>query len=242
MPEPHSGFKVFVVNDDGHGKAFMITVHQGTSGAGRATTQFHTVDLVVTDLSGRRLLARTSSMADFGELARNCSGTEPSSASRLVPVSGVGCESTYESWVANLSLGGKLRAPGIGFSVLNPVTSLNGAGDGVVVNDQCQPPGTTSSRCAGDIRVLEHPRWQIRNRGPSVFYTDAHGKMASARPFPGAVRQFVRRGLRVDERRFCCGPANEYRMADPGDGGVYRPGERRRARGFDTTQSLGAPN
>jgi hypothetical protein len=56
------------------------------------------------------------------------------------------------------------------------------------------------------------------------------------------VRQFVRRGVRIDERRIWGGPAAEFRMTNPPDGGIFRPGQRTRSRGFDTTGDVHWPN
>jgi hypothetical protein len=116
----------------------------------------------------------------------------------------------------------------------------------LVFNDTsvCGPgdPAGTESRCKGDRRWIQHPRWVLRNRGPSVFYTDVYGRGYSTRPFPGSVRQLVATGVRVDERRHWSGPSVDFRMTRPSDGGVFRPRQRVPSRGFDSSGTVRWPN
>lgn len=247
MTEPHEGFKVYVVNDDGHGKAWMVVLHQGTTGPKRASVALHSFDLWMVRRSDRALLAEVHVMADFGTAVLDCADSVPRPASRVLPTNAAGCGHDYEAWTTQLSVGGRLRAPGITFGVDNPTTVIDPADPGLLVfnsPDVCGPadPAGTASTCKGDRRWIQHPRWVLANRGPAVFYTDAHGGSYSRTPFPSSVRQFVRRGVRIDERRDWGGPAAEFRMTNPADGGIFRPGQRTPSRGFDTTGDVHWPN
>lgn len=247
MAEPHAGFKVYVVNDDRRGKAWMALLHQGTASPRRAAVSHHTLELWMVRRRDRAALAKVHAMADFGAFVPDCDGARPAPAARILPTLGPGCARDYESWVTQLSIGGRLRAGGIAFGVDNPTTVIDRADparlvfNGAEVCGRADPAGAGST-CKGDRRWLAHPRWLIANRGPAVFYTDPHGRRASHRPFPGAVRQYVRPGIRVDERREWGGASVEYRMARPGDGGIFRPAQPRRSRGFDVAGAVRWPN
>jgi hypothetical protein len=247
IAEPHEGFKTFVANDDGRGRAWMIVLHQGTAGPKRATTRFHSLDLWMVRRRDRALLADVHVMADFGSAAYDCVGVDPPASSRVLPALGPGCATDYEAWTTQLSVGGRLRALGFTCGVDNPTTIIDPADPTRLVFNTPEvcgsgdPAGTTST-CKGDRRWIQHPRWYLRNRGPSVFYTDPYGRRPSSKPFPGSVRQFVRRGVRIDERRDWSGSSNEFRMANPADGGIFRPSQRTPSRGFDTTGAVHWPN
>lgn len=247
MAEPHEGFKVYVVNNDGHGKAWMVVLHQGTAGPKRATQPHHSLDLWMVRRRDRALLAEVHVIADFGRAVEDCEGLIPPPATRVLPSLAPGCSHDYEAWTTQLSVGGRLRAPGITFGVDNPTTVIDDAAPGRLAfnaPDVCGPgdPAGETSTCKGDRRWIQHPRWVLDNRGPAVFYTDAYGAGYSTRPFPGSVRQYVRRGMRIDERRVWGGPAAEFRVANPAGGGVFRSGLKTPSRGFDTTGAIHWPN
>ncbi len=245
--EPHQGFKTFVVNDDGHGRAWMVVLHQGTAGPKRATTRFHSMDLWMVRRKDRALLADVHVMADFGSAVFDCKGVDPPASSRVLPAVGASCATDYEAWTTQLSVGGRIQALGITFGVDNPTTIIDPEDPTRLVfntPEVCGPgdPAGTASACKGDRRWIQHPRWYLRNRGPSVFYTDPYGRDPSSKPFPGSVRQFVRRGVRIDERRDWSGSSNEFRMTNPADGGIFRPGQRTPSRGFDSPGAVHWPN
>lgn len=247
MTEPHEGFKVYVVNDDGRGKAWMAVLHQGTAGPKRATQPHHSLDLWMVRRRDRTLLAEVHVIADFGTAVNDCEGLVPTPASRVLPSLGPGCSHDYEAWTTQLSVGGRLRAPGITFGVDNPTTVIDDAAPGQLAfnaPDVCGAgdPAGESSTCKGDRRWIQHPRWVLANRGPSVFYTDPYGGGYSRHPFAGSVRQFVARGVHIDERRDWGGRAVEFRMANPAAGGAFRPGRRAPSAGFDTTGRVHWPN
>ena len=84
--EPHAGFKVFVVNDDRKGLAWMVVLHQGSGSPRRGTVRFHSLETWLFKRRGGRLLAHTRVMADFGEALPNCPGT------RLAPAHAAAAE------------------------------------------------------------------------------------------------------------------------------------------------------
>ena len=95
----------------------------------------------------------------------------------------------------------------------------------------CGPadPAGWDSRCKGDRRSVLHPRWFLRNDGPSRFRTDAYGHRAAA-----GLLQIVSRRIRVDQRRERDGVENAFIAEQPSDGGIYRAGRGfRPARGFE---------
>jgi hypothetical protein len=219
--EPHPGFKVFVVNDDRKGLAWMAVLHQGSGSPRRGTVRFHSLEVWLFKRRGHRLLAHTRVMADFGSALPNCPGTAIAPAMRLMP--DPTCESVYEEWDTALDVGGALRASP-GFAIDNAITQFDpGNPERVVFNKgfACGPndPAGWDSYCKGDKRTVFHPRWVVRNRGRSRFRTDAYGRRATA-----GFLQVVARRPRVDQSDECCGAENAFIMERPSDGGIYRAG------------------
>lgn len=216
--EPHAGFKVFVVNDDRKGLAWMIVLHQGSGSPRRGTVRFHSLEVW---LFQRQLLAHTRAMADFGQALPNCPGTAIAPSMRLLP--SPACESVYEEWDTALDVGGALKATP-GFAIDNAITQFDAANpERVAFNKSfaCGPndPAGWDSYCKGDKRTVLHPRWVVRNRGHSRFRTDAYGRRART----GLLQVVARRG-RVDQSSECCGSENAFIMERPSDGGIYRAG------------------
>jgi hypothetical protein len=83
--EAHAGFKVFVVNRDRKGLAWMVVLHQGSGSPKRATVRFHSLETWLFRRRGARLAAHTRHMADFGEALPSCPGTELRARMRLLP-------------------------------------------------------------------------------------------------------------------------------------------------------------
>jgi hypothetical protein len=220
--EPNSGYKVFASNDDGHGLAWMIVLHQGSGSPKRGTVRYHSLELWLFRRRSGRLLAHVRRMADFGEAVRNCPGAKLPRSWKLLPYPG--CRSVYEEWDTALNVGGALRAHP-GFAIDNPTTQFDpGAPATVAFNKRrsCGPhdPAGWDSYCKGDQRTVLHPQWVVRNRGGhSRFTTDAYGQRAAA-----GIVQFVSRRLRVNQRRETGGLDNAFIMERPSDGGLYRPG------------------
>ncbi|MFN8635246.1 MAG: hypothetical protein U0893_15455 [Chloroflexota bacterium] len=117
--EPHVGFKVFVVPDDGHGLAYRIVLHQGTGHGQRALIQFHEVQFAVADARTGALLADTVALANFGPGQANCLPHSPlqtlpatshqstgaagaaaaqAPPNRSVPTVDCAAETPYETW------------------------------------------------------------------------------------------------------------------------------------------------
>jgi hypothetical protein len=230
-PEAHAGFKVFLANEDRRGLAWMIVLHQGSGSPRRGSVRFHSLETWLFRERGRRLLARTRQMADFGEAVANCPGVESRSRWRLLPVPG--CRPTYEEWATTLDVGGVFRARPA-FGTHNAITQFDPADpDRVIFNKPavCGPgdPAGWESRCKGDRRTVLRPRWFVRNSGPARFRTDALGRRAER-----GLLQVVSRRIRVDQRRERYGVENTFIAEQPSDGGIYRAGRGfRPPRGFE---------
>jgi hypothetical protein len=219
--EPHTGFKVFIVNDDRKGLAWMAVLHQGSGSPRRGTVRFHSLEVWLFKRKRHRLLAHTRLMADFGAALPNCPGTALAPTMRLLP--DPACESVYEEWDTALDVDGVLRASP-GFAIDNAITQFDPADPERVVFNKgfaCGPndPAGWDSYCKGDKRTVLHPRWVVRNRGRSRFRTDAYGRRATA-----GFLQVVARRAGVDQSDECCGAENAFIMERPSDGGIYRAG------------------
>jgi hypothetical protein len=224
--EPHAGFKVFVANRDGEGLAWMIVLHQGSGSPRRGTVRFHSLEVWLLRRRDGRLLAHTRHMADFGEAVPNCHRARRRPSMRLLPAPG--CRRADEEWDTAFDVGGVfLGRPGFGID--NPTTQFDPADPERLVFNKpfaCGPhdPQGWDSHCKGDRRAVLHPRWVVRNRGPSRFRTDAWGRRAAA-----GLLQRVARRIRVDRS----GERSTFVMERPSDGGIYRAGRRLSFAGFE---------
>jgi hypothetical protein len=220
--EAHAGFKVFVANRDRNGLAWMIVLHQGSGSPRRGTIRFHSLETWLFHRRGGRLIAHTRHMADFGEPVPNCPGVAPQRPSmRLLPTPE--CRPAYEEWTTAFDVGGVFSGRP-GFGIGNAITQFDPANPERLTFNKpraCGPhdPSGWDSYCKGDERTVLHPRWVVRNRGPSRFRTDAYGRRAAA-----GLLQAVSRRIRVDQSDECCGAENAFVMEQPSDGGIYRAG------------------
>ena len=229
--EAHAGFKVFVANEDRKGLAWMIVLHQGSGSPRRGSVRFHSLETWLFRERGRHMLARTRQMADFGEAVPNCPGVASSESWRLLPVPG--CRASYEEWATALDVGGALRARPA-FGIHNAITQFDPADpERVIPNKRAvcgdADPAGWDSGCKGDRRTVLHPRWFVRNDGPSRFRTDAYGRRAAA-----GLLQIVSTRIRIDQRRERDGVENAFIAEQPSDGGIFRAGRGFRPRmGFE---------
>ncbi len=122
--EAHAGFKVFVVNRDRKGLAWMVVLHQGSGSPKRGTVRFHSLETWLFKQRRGRLVAHTRHMADFGEALPNCPGTELREHMRLLP--SPACESVYEEWDTGFDVGGVFRGRP-GFGIDNAITQFDAA-------------------------------------------------------------------------------------------------------------------
>ena len=228
--EAHAGFKVFVVNRDRKGLAWMVVLHQGSGSPRRGTVRFHSLEAWLFRRQGPRLLAHTRHMADFGGALANCPDTRLRSRMRLLP--SPACKSVYEEWDTAFDVGGVFSGRP-GFGIDNAITQFDpGAPERVVFNKRfacgSHDPAGWDSYCKGDKRTVLHPRWRLRNRGPSRFRTDAYGRRA-----PAGLLQVVSRKIRIDQSEECCGAENAFVMEQPSDGGIYRAGRGLNSKSFE---------
>lgn len=225
--EPHEGFKVFVTNNDQHGRAWMIVLHQGTRGPKRALTQFHSLDWYITSTSGQKLV-EIHTMADFGYSSPNCSGPGnetpakfvaiPNSASgytfsghqyqrRFVPTTDCASTRVYETWSTRINVGNVFAASPT-FDIDNPSTVFN-LNNPTEVRYMCEfrsPNEDCASfyntQWSGNKRGVLQPQQQVSNPGPQEFYADLHGLVVDATA-PGALKQFVTNQGWNDQPCFC---------------------------------------
>ena len=228
--EAHAGFKVFVVNRDRKGLAWMVVLHQGSGSPRRGSVRFHSLETWLFRRRRARLLAHTRQMADFGPAVPNCTRSRLRPSMRLLP--SPECRSVYEEWDTAFDVGGAFSGRP-GFAIDNAITQFDPRQpERVVFNKRfaCGPndPEGWDSYCKGDKRTVLHPQWRLRNRGPSRFRTDAYGRRA-----PTGLLQVVSRRHRVDQSEECCGVENAFVMEQPSDGGIYRAGRGLNSESFE---------
>jgi hypothetical protein len=229
--EAHAGFKVFVVNKDRRGLAWMVVLHQGSGSPRRGVVRFHSLETWLFKQRRGPLVAHTRHMADFGEAVGNCPGARLRASMRLLPAPG--CEAVYEEWATAINIGGVFRGRP-GFGIDNPITQFDPSDPERVTFNKgfaCGPndPAGWDSYCKGDKRAVYHPRWVVRNRGGSRFRTDAYGARA-----PAGLLQVVSRRIRVDQSKECCGAESAFIMERPTDGGIYRAGRGMHSANFES--------
>ncbi len=217
---PHTGYKVFRwdnvhhVNAPNHeGAHLLMTLHQGTSGAGRFTNPFHEVSFDYRNPNDGREV-RIKMMAPFGTLLVGCGANDPtmvlSQQQANVPgarqVSADKCFNApnipYEDWITALYVGsdasGNWRAyldPH--FAIFDPNTFCivqNGACtlaySDVRANTGADPLGTGAHYKGTKREAYLNQVWLDNAGNSTTFWTDAYGKLTSAGT-PGAVAQYV---------------------------------------------------
>ncbi|MCG8347506.1 MAG: hypothetical protein MI924_06965, partial [Chloroflexales bacterium] len=240
MNEPHVGFKVYVTNDDLNGRAWMITLHQGTGSPLRAMVQFHGLDWHISTTSGEPL-ADLHLMADFGYARPNCRTGEAipgtgagtfypdSMQRRQIPTTDCVLETPYETWTAAIDIGGLFIAtPKFDIDNATTIVNLNNLEELRFMCEFRSPEEDCTSantQWSGNKRGVIHPGQYVNNNsGSPDIYTDAYGNLVDAGT-PGAVRQYISTNNAWDTRQ-CCGNEIVFRIQTYSNG-VYiaNPGE-----------------
>ena len=196
----HAGFKVFThyANDysglgypevDYAGIAidFTVTIHQGSAGKARLTTQHHSMEFW-SRYQGR--VTHVFVMADTGGLDSFCGGG-PSFARVLTDH----CQNAYELWPFSADVGGVWSSGSMLAAIVNPMNHIHGqlpCVDAACSNltlsptseEFCflstvpchEPFGAPSSMWLGHFRTIHDPDWEWMNAsGTESFCTDAMG-------------------------------------------------------------------
>jgi hypothetical protein len=215
MPEPHAGFKTYVLDSD-DGTRWMFTHHFGTAGLARACNRFHTVDIVVKRISTDEILADLHFMGDFGrsEVNRTHVALTPptcpnqardareSTGVRMLPSKSDDAVG-YEPWRADLK-----------HTVFGFIASFTfNTPDAMVIcnNSTCDQPittgGTGTRRHFSANGTSDGTRFGIiAGTHSGEFYTDVHGEMIMNKSDAGAVRQYIKPGAKMQ----IINPAPEY--------------------------------
>lgn len=213
MPEPHVGFKVFVINqgdiaDDGRTAQadYRIVFHMGTSGVKRYTERMHSLeyDYIARDGSARE--AHIYGMADTSANPIGSTCTNPRSNGR--DFSTIGCNDPYEIWPfvfnimhpndpftdvmhVRLSISGSVAA-------FDPITTVDPSDLTRLVFTQeyrrpgsgidPKSPGAEFQGCQRE--AYGGPNYWNNVGEPTVYYTDVMGHVQPG-PGPGLIRQEV---------------------------------------------------
>lgn len=227
MVEPHQGFKVFVANageTDADGGTIAASArlvhHTGTSGVGRYTTQFHSLEYDYTNPSTGKEF-HVVGMADTGPTSLNGSTCDtPRKGAK--DFSTLGCNDPYEIWnsvkiqlfvpgnddIANDALHLTLYAS-TSLAVFDPITTRDPADNTRVVYSQTvyEPtnpadPLSTAASFKGCARENYVGPNYVRNAGhPTTYYTDAYGNAVGTGQAPDAahpIAQTVYAGTSTD--------------------------------------------
>ena len=212
----------------------MIVLHQGSGSPRRGSVRFHSLETWLFRERGRRMLARTRQMADFGEAVPNCPGVQSRASWRLLPVPG--CRSAYEEWATALDVGRRVPgAPGVRHPQRDHPVRPRRPG----ARDLQQAGGLRASRPGGLGVALQGrpphrapPALVRAQRRPLAL---PHGCLRAAHESAGLL-QIVSRRIRVDQRRERDGVENAFIAEQPSDGGIFRAG-----RGFRPQHGLRVP-
>ncbi len=212
--EPHVGFKVHLLKagtldtDGGIIPAdIRLVFHQGTSGLGRYTTQFHSMqyDAIWRDGSGREM--HLMGMADTGGYAGSVCSRQGNG--KTIPE--VPCQDPYEIW--NLSFDVKVPGEFVGpmqsrisasaaFAAFDPIVLRHPQSPNTPVYSQdyftnvagWQPgvdPFSDRAIFRGCQReVYGGPSFWHNAGRPTTYYTDAYGNVVAG-PGPGVIEQRV---------------------------------------------------
>jgi hypothetical protein len=185
--EPHAGFKVFVaprgaVNDEGRTALVdsRIVFHQGTGGAKRFSTQFHSLmyDVVAPDGHAVHL----QGMADTGKASTLCDPRAAPGRVFQAPPSVCPTDSFYEIWAETLRIrngSSDLASVSVSTAVFDPITVFN-------PSDPSQLLYTSDIFGGGyggcDREAYHGPVFWYNKTGPTSYQTDAYGQVQAGGP------------------------------------------------------------
>jgi hypothetical protein len=213
LSEPHSGYKVFRWDNVNHpnapshtGSNLLMTLHQGTSGAGRFTTVHHSVQVdYINPSDGREL--HLALMAPFGTLMVGCGANDPSPSLQLQQGSTIGMRQVsadkcfnspnipYEDWITALYVGtdesgGWTAYFDPHFAVFEPSTYCIANGGSCTLGYSDTRAGTGADPLGPNAGFKGTKReaylnqvWVDNAGGATTVWTDPYGKTVQ----PGAV-------------------------------------------------------
>jgi len=219
LPEGHPGFKNYVWERDGY--RWLFVHHFGTGAIGRVCRQFHSLQVAVANKSTGEIVADLHINTDFGPSTDNntdlpldatCPSGVPTPSQvanqsdgerKLHVYDGTqGSLNGYEPWRSDVPgniLG--LNLGGLTFDTVNPITA-------------CKDPGCSSlmriGTSTGETRLFavatdpSGPALSIdaskAANGGGEFFTDIYGKKLLSASDAGAVRQYIKPGLKLEVR------------------------------------------
>jgi hypothetical protein len=220
ISEPHVGYKVFRWDNVNHpnapshtGANLLMTLHQGTSGAGRFTTVHHSVQVdYVNRNDGREL--HLALMAPFATLLVGCGANDSSPSLRLQQADAPGMRQIsadkcfnlpnipYEDWITALYVG----TDGSGgwtayfdphFAVFEPntycIAGVSGCTQGY--SDVRAGTGADPLSAAANFKGTKREAylnqvWIDNAGGPTTVWTDPYGRSVDSGT-PGAIAQYI---------------------------------------------------
>ena len=240
--EPHAGFKVFVVNDDGRGGRFRMVVHQGSTTENAFHENRHELFVDYVNADGREL--HTMLIGHFGPSGKFKTGCEGDAqlvtiaapangftdGERIIPDAGCLAEGRlpYEIWGASQIIrdasGRALASYKPYFTILNPNRVFRPGAPGALARSDAETGGSalpegTSSRFKGTQREVYEGSFAFDNaQGSTKIWTDADGNVQSG-PCPTCIQQFICSVTSITKQ-----PTVVFRTAaDYDDGSIHAP-------------------
>lgn len=248
MAEPHEGFKVFAF-DDRAGHLWRISLHMGSSGAGRVCTRFHEVQVLIISSATWETLASVGFMGDFGAARSNAGGDLAPSACPNQAADARNDGSTGERQFRVISQGSPIYDPWrlddhrllipIALSSLTVWTTnpINACQD--LTCDILIPNTVNGQMLDGADRSFQlYPGTGIKSTNvlSGTFYTDPLGRQILDATDPHAVKQYIRPGsafaLSGGAKCFQWGVAALYKCGGYGQGWPFA----------NYSGTVGAPN
>ena len=228
--EPHPGFKVFVVNDDRKGLAWMMVLHQGSGSPRRHGALPLARGVAVHPGRSPARRAHTRHMADFGaalpQLPRGAAsagacGCCPTRAASPSTRSGT----PGSTWAVRSAATPASRSTTRSRSSIQPPPT--GSSSTSASRAAPRDPAGWGSYCKGDKRTVLHPRWG----GPQPRVARAFARTPTvAGPLSGFLQVVSLPHPDRSVAGSAAAPENAFVMERPSDGGIYRAG-----RGLNST-------